>query len=157
MLNTYVVTRENLSPANQAVQGMHALAELAVRHPIHFETWNKQGGNTLVFVTVPDTKALARLEEAAKDGGIIAAAFYEPDWSPEPVLTAIAFAPNWTVQYGLLADLPLALPPSKIDMELLEQDAKQYRALIGMSARQRRKHFRNLAPGFFSGWFSEDT
>lgn len=146
MLNTYVVTNASLKPADQAVQGMHALAELAVQRPTDFVDWNR-GGNTLIFVTVPDHRSLVKLQSAAIDGTLPHAVFHEPDWGPEPVLTAIAFAPNWTTQYVLLADLPLALPQgtyTKLDLEILEEKAEAYRSLLNMTKRQRRKYFRNL-------------
>jgi len=45
----YIVTRSDLSPGAQAVQGMHALVEFVMRNPEKARLWY-EGGNTLVFL-----------------------------------------------------------------------------------------------------------
>lgn len=119
MLKLYVIVRTDMPPGNQAVQAMHALADFAEEWPTQFQDW-KDDNNTLVLLQAPDQWALKALSDKAKDGGFIHTMFQEPDNTPQGssqqgqgnTYTAIAFAPNWTVQNVLLANLELALPRS---------------------------------------------
>lgn len=116
----YVVVREDMPAANQAVQAAHALADFATKFPKEFKAWNTDN-NTLVLLAARDQRHLRRLEEQAKDGNFKYVPFVEPDPTYVGVryqrmpgtITAIAFAPNWYSQYAMLADLPLALPMDK--------------------------------------------
>lgn len=116
----YVVVRGDLPAADQAVQAAHALADFATEHPKEFKAWNT-GNNTLVLLQAHGESHLRVLAIKAEDGGFKHTTFIEPDpkyWGPgstmkKDTLTAIAFAPDWTVQNVLLADLPLALPMDK--------------------------------------------
>ncbi len=98
-----VVTREDLSSGQQAVQGMHAVVAFIVRHPLRALWWFLRS-NTLAFVAVPHEVALGVLLESARDQRVPAAGFREPDRQDE--LTAIAIAPQGA---ALTKRLPLAL------------------------------------------------
>jgi hypothetical protein len=113
----YVVVRADLTPAQQAVQTAHVLADFAAEHPEEFLRWN-DGNNTLVVLTVPNENELTKLQTIADDGELSYTVFFEPDLGRLGQKSALAFAPNWFVQYVLLKDLPLALPdppPSFLD------------------------------------------
>lgn len=117
MLKMYVVVRGDMPPGKQAVQVAHAMADFAGSHALEFSKWNK-GNNTLVVLSVENEQELQRLVVTARDGNFVHKAFYEPEWTEvsdrvssgaRDTMTAVAFAPNWTVQYILLVDLPLAM------------------------------------------------
>ncbi len=99
----YIITRKNLKPGQQAVQGMHALREFAAKHPRVDRSWYETS-NTIVFKAAEDEPALWRLLGDAIKNGIPVAAFYEPDMKNR--LTALAVAPSGA---HLCADLSLAL------------------------------------------------
>ena len=114
-LKLYTVVRHDLAPGAQAAQSAHALAALALKYPQEFKNWDNQ---TIVLLKTEYLGQLEKLIEAAEDGEIKHATFHEPDhlevsgyWNNyrQNVLTAVAFVPNWAVQYSLLKDLPLAL------------------------------------------------
>lgn len=119
-LKLYTVVRHDLTPGAQAAQSAHALAALALQYPDEFRAWDNK---TIVLLKTQYLGQLEKLIEAAEDGGIKHATFTEPDFLPldgywrggkTDVLTAVAFAPNWSAQHVLLTDLPLALSnPSK--------------------------------------------
>lgn len=119
MLKLYVVVRGDLPAADQAVQAAHAVADFAGEHPREFKDWNT-GNNTLILLEARDRVHLRSLAVQAEDGGFKHTKFVEPDFKyvrnskmEANTLTAVAFAPDWTVQHVILADLPLALPMSK--------------------------------------------
>lgn len=94
-----MVTREDLSPAQQAVQGMHAALVYAVKYKLRDpETL------TLVFLSVKDEEHLEFLRDKLEWHDILVSSFREPDL--DDALTAIAVHP-----YGerKLSKLPLAL------------------------------------------------
>lgn len=83
----YVVTRRDLSPGAQAVQGMHALVEFQFEHPESADEWHSIS-NTLGFLSVADEKELNELCGLLFSLGIRHAMFREPDMGMS--LTAIA-------------------------------------------------------------------
>jgi len=78
----YVVTRNDLSRSQQAVQAGHALAELLLSEDV---AWNN---GTLVYLKVNDESELKGLTERLGCGNIPFVGFIEPDRGDE--LTAIA-------------------------------------------------------------------
>lgn len=113
-LKMYVLIREQLSEAQQAVQAGHALAKFGMDHPDEFEEWQNDS-NTLIYLSVRD---IHHWQTVLVDGGFKHSMFSEPmlhDWNGSSFCsamdTAIAVAPNWTCQYLLFKDLPLALQP----------------------------------------------
>lgn len=119
MLKLYVVVRGDLPAADQAVQAAHAVADFATDHSKEFRAWNT-GNNTLILLEARDEKHLRSLAVQAEDGGFKHTRFVEPDYKyvrdsemMPNTLTAVAFAPDWTVQNVILADLPLALPAKR--------------------------------------------
>lgn len=104
-----MITRADLTPAQQAVQGIHAALAWASRHDIPAD-------GTVVFLAVPDEYHLHLLGESLEQDGAEVAWFSEPDlgWA----LTAIAAHSsdgNAHTGYGRLSRLPLALRGGEYD------------------------------------------
>jgi hypothetical protein len=99
----YLVTREDLSPAQQAVQAAHALTEYFMQHREGATSWHSTS-NTLAFLSVPTEDNLRVLTLNARRRGLILSEFREPDRQHE--LTAVAFEPK---AKSLLRTLQLAL------------------------------------------------
>ena len=99
----YLITRRDLSAAQQAVQAAHALRQFTHEHPQIDREWF-ESSNTLAFLSVQDEAALGVLHRKAIDRDVPVAAFREPDRSDE--LTAIALGPTGK---RLTKGLPLAL------------------------------------------------
>ena len=98
----YVVTRADLTPGQQAVQGMHAA--------IAYAAGNRQmtsADMTVVFLTVPDEAALTQLLDKCRRERLPLGWFYEKDLKWQ--LTAVAF----TGGRHLVRSLPLALQEEK--------------------------------------------
>ena len=83
----YVVTRRDLSPGAQAVQGMHALVEFQFEYPEDASEWHSVS-NTLGFLSVADEKELNELCGLLFSLSIRHSLFREPDMGMS--LTAIA-------------------------------------------------------------------
>lgn len=136
-LKLYVLIHSDLDVGQQAVQAGHALVQFACEHGQEFREWNR-GSNTLIYLEVPEIEKWA---EVLRDGGFRHSVFREPDaasvgatyhdpysgeWEDrdgwDGMDTAIAVAPNWTTQYLLFNDLPLAFTGAKKgpDVEYLE-------------------------------------
>jgi hypothetical protein len=86
----YVLVRNDLPPGQQAVQGMHALADFAGEHPEHFHPWNK-GSNTLVLLGVTE-KELRDAIVWCDTFDYAYTMFRESDIND--ALTAVAFQPD---------------------------------------------------------------
>lgn len=111
MLKLYVLIRDDISVAQQAVQAGHAVAQFGYDYPKEFKAW-QDDNNTLIYLSVSD---INYWERVLKDGDFTHSVFREtgrPLSHPFPSFngmdTAIAVAPNWTCQYVLFKDLPLA-------------------------------------------------
>lgn len=100
----YIVVREDLCHAQQAVQGMHAFRLFVAEHEEVERAWYANS-NTLSFLSVPGAEALADLLDHAEARGLRASVFHEPDLGDD-VATAAAFEPR---AKSLLRDLPRAL------------------------------------------------
>lgn len=83
----YVVTREDLSPGSQAVQGMHALTEFSMYYKDKYEDWYRQS-NHLCFLAVRNELELGVLCGKLFREGIVHSIFREPDLDMS--LTAVA-------------------------------------------------------------------
>ena len=101
----YVVTRRDLSPGYQAVQGIHAAQQFALEFPTLAEEWREQS-NYLGFLSVKHEGALKLLAWKAMRKGLAVAVFCEPDRHWE--VTAIAIQAG-SVSKKLCEKLPLAL------------------------------------------------
>lgn len=117
-LKMYVLIRSDLAPAQQAVQAGHALAQFALDYPTAFKHW-QEDNNILIYLSVNN---IAWWKQVLTDGDFKHSVFHEPDMCivpPDGIVrsfgedTAIAVAPNWTCQYVLFKDLPLALRPEE--------------------------------------------
>ena len=82
-----MVTRADLPPGMQAVQGAHAALEFSVRHPDLVSAWARDGGS-LLFLAAADELALCWLLADAERDGHQAVPFCEPDLGN--ALTAVA-------------------------------------------------------------------
>lgn len=117
MLKLYVLIRDDMTEAQQAVQAGHAVAKFGLDHHKEFKAW-QEGNNTLIYLSV---KNLGWWKQALDDGEFKHSMFYDPDifiahpgrypFRRPGDYTAIAVAPNWTCQYVLFKSLPLALRP----------------------------------------------
>lgn len=117
MLKLYVLIRDDMTEAQQAVQAGHAIAQFGADHPLEFYRWQKDN-NTLIYLSVSD---IAYWQTVLEDGGFKHSVFHDHDLRiPSPHAypfrrwgedTAIAVAPHWTCQYLLFKGLPLALRP----------------------------------------------
>lgn len=108
MLKLYVLIRDDMSEAQQAVQAGHAIAKFGLEHPEEFRAW-QEGSNTLIYLSVVEPHWWATV---LADGDVKYSMFREPDraWQGGySAYTAVAVAPNWACQYVLFKDLPLAL------------------------------------------------
>jgi len=97
----FLVSRADLSDAQQGVQAMHALTEFIFEHPKIAGPW-RQESNTLAWLVVPDEAALGVLLKKAVRRDIPASSFREPDMNNE--MTAIALGPS---ARSLVSGLPL--------------------------------------------------
>lgn len=102
-MKLYLITRADLSIAQQAVQAAHALQEYNVLHPGPVLEWYR-ASNTIAFLAVPDELALFDLVDVARARGYTTAPFREPDRNDE--LTAVVLGPE---AHRLVRRLPLAL------------------------------------------------
>lgn len=100
-----LVTREDLSPAQQAVQSAHALRQFVSDHPDLDARWFRES-NYLALLSVQDEPRLQRLWEMAVDSGVKVSGFLEPDLGG--ALTALALEPG-PGSRSLTRGLPLAL------------------------------------------------
>lgn len=98
-----IITREDLSAGQQAVQGIHAAIEFVMKNPVRALRWFLKS-NTIAFVTLPNEGELGVLLKKAEALDVASAGFTEPDRNNE--LTAVAVAPEGAV---LTKHLPLAL------------------------------------------------
>ena len=108
-----LVTRADLSPAQQAVQSAHALRQFTAEHPIEDKAWFEES-NYLALLSVQDELGLRRLQERAWDLDVPCSAFYEPDLGG--ALTALALAPG-AGSRRLARSLPLAFQKIMLSVE----------------------------------------
>ena len=90
-MKLYLVTRLDLTPAQQAVQAAHALRQFAADHPQLDAVWFANT-NTIALLVVADEKELAELADHAEWAGAPIARFREPDMALS--LTAVALGPS---------------------------------------------------------------
>jgi peptidyl-tRNA hydrolase len=92
-MKLYVLARRDLSPAQQAVQSCHAVAELCLRHGAHprVREW-AEDHKTMVLLGVDGEAELADWESRLEGMGIPHATFVEPDIGGQR--TAIAALPE---------------------------------------------------------------
>jgi len=101
----YVVTRNDLSPGQQAVQSMHALRQFTADHPEIDKNWFEKS-NYLGLLSVNDEGELFKLIERAEKNNIRFSIFKEPDIGDK--VTAIALEPG-PLTKKLCSNLKLAL------------------------------------------------
>lgn len=87
----YLVVRKDLSPAQQAVQAAHGLAEFSALHWEIFSSW-RADSSTLALLEVANEEELQALLVQATYRGVEAAEFREPDLGGE--ITAVAVGPR---------------------------------------------------------------
>jgi len=99
------VTRNDLSPGQQAVQSMHALRQFTADHPEIDKSWFEKS-NYLGLLSVNDEESLFKLIERAEKNNIRFSIFKEPDIGDK--ITAIALEPG-PLSKKLCSNLRLAL------------------------------------------------
>lgn len=105
----YIITRRDLDPGYQGVQGQHAAIEFIMQYPEISNHWH-QVSNYLGFLSVDNEQKLICLFEKAKALGIACSMFKEPDIDNE--VTAIALEPG-ELSKKLCSRLPLALKENR--------------------------------------------
>ncbi len=103
------VTRTDIPEGYQAVQSTHAAIDFVFEHPTRAGPWHKNS-NTLVMLTVEDTKGLIRLMKKCDYLSIVYTVFREPDIGNQ--ITAICIEPHPEVQ-KMTAKLPLLIPKTE--------------------------------------------
>ncbi len=101
----YVVTRRDLIPGSQAVQGMHALTEFSMYHRLKYEQWYRES-NHLCFLSVASENDLGILCGKLFLEDVAHSTFREPDLGMS--LTAIAIEATDRAS-ELVSELSLAL------------------------------------------------
>jgi len=104
-----VVTRRDLQPGYQGVQSQHAAVQFVFDHPAIAAEWHKHS-DFMAWLSVADEVELMRLLVAAKDQGIRATPWREPDVGG--AITAIALEPG-AKTVALTEGLGLALKGAK--------------------------------------------
>jgi len=99
----YVIVREDLVPAQQAVQAMHAQRQFAAEHTEVERAWY-ESSNTLALLAVPSITELDALCDEARLHGFLSSAFREQDLGY--TVTAITLEPR---AKKLVRALPRAL------------------------------------------------
>jgi hypothetical protein len=87
MNKLYVLVREDLSPAQQAVQAGHAVAEYLLRGPEH-----KWDNGTLIYLGVPNEERLQLWKDKLEARDVPFVVFREPDIDNE--ITALSSIPT---------------------------------------------------------------
>lgn len=87
----YVITRDDLSPAQQAVQSAHAVADFIISNPEVSKFWHDTS-NYLIILSVPTEFELQRTAQTLKAADLTFSPFHEPDIDNQ--LTAIAIEPS---------------------------------------------------------------
>jgi len=105
LVKVCIITRSNLTDADQAVQACHVAMQFMMDYPESARSWHAQS-NTLVLLTVENEQGLQRIIDRAFDLNVRTAAFREPDLNN--ALTAIALEPSDKNQ-RICKNLPLAL------------------------------------------------
>lgn len=100
------VTRTDIPEGYQAVQSTHAAIDFIFEHPTRAGPWHKES-NTLVMLTVKDTKGLQHLMRKCDYLRLAYTAFREPDIGNQ--LTAICIEPH-PETYKMVSKLPLLIP-----------------------------------------------
>lgn len=100
-----MVTRNDLSPGQQAVQSMHALRQFTADHPEIDQCWFEKS-NYLGLLSVNDEEELHKLIEKALRNNIRLSVFKEPDIGDK--VTAVALEPG-PLTKKLCSNLKLAL------------------------------------------------
>ena len=98
-----MVTREDLSPGQQAVQAAHAAIDFCYEHPDRAGPWHKDS-NYLVLLSVKNEKQLYLLISKCFELGLKFTAFKEPDIGNQ--VTAVAIEPGEVTQ-KLVQKIPL--------------------------------------------------
>lgn len=98
-----IVTREDLTPGQQAVQSAHAAVNFTFEHPSRAGPWFSNS-NYLILLSVKSEKQLYLLIQKCAYHGLHYTIFREPDIGNK--ITAIAIAPSPVTQ-KLVSKIPL--------------------------------------------------
>ena len=100
-----VVTRSDLSPAQQAVQSAHAAIDFCFEHPSRAGPWQKES-NYLVLLSLNNEEQLKLLIRNCERLDLRHTVFREPDIGN--LITAVAIEPSEKTQ-KLVSRIPLML------------------------------------------------
>ena len=93
----YTITRKDISPAQKAVQSMHAGMQYMIDHNPHLDyQWNN---GSIICLELGTEKALRRWIKKLEDKGIKISIFREPDMNHE--ITAIAALHHGDIFHGI--------------------------------------------------------
>lgn len=88
----YIICRGDLNPLYASIQGGHALADFALRHPDDYREW---GNSFLIYLKARDERELRKLMDKLESKGLRFGWFDEPDIGDQT--TAIScYAPTDT-------------------------------------------------------------
>lgn len=87
----YVITRDDLSLAQQAVQSAHAAVDFVINYPKESREWHDTS-NYLIVLSVSNEEELEKLYNRAIKHGLCALAFREPDINNQ--ITSVAIEPS---------------------------------------------------------------
>lgn len=104
-----MVTRDDLSPAQQAVQSAHAAIDFCFEHPSRAGPWHKNS-NYLVLLSVHNESQLKLLIRKCDELELCYTVFEEPDIGNQ--ITAVAIEPSKKTQ-KLVSKIPLMLKHEK--------------------------------------------
>ena len=121
----YVITREDLSPAYQAVQSAHVIADFIFQHGDKANVWHNIS-NSIIILSAPAERDLYAVLKTLRGLNISFTQFNEPDLGY--ALTAVALAPGKETKQ-FCAQFPTALNPKELDQDVLRKIYRQERRL----------------------------
>lgn len=102
-----VITRNDIHPGYQVVQGCHSVADFSEIHKEHFKNW-KSNSNSIICLSIPDETELLKLYDKFKEV-TPSIKFFEPDIDS---YTSICLYGTEKIRKSL-SNLPLSLKEYK--------------------------------------------
>lgn len=121
----YIITREDLSPAYQAVQATHAAVDFIFQYKDKANVWHSIS-NSIIILSVPTEQHLYAIADTLRGLSISFNNFTEPDIGNE--LTALALVPSREATQ-FCKQFRLALRPECISVNKISEGIKKERNL----------------------------